>query len=531
MQNPLATPPHHPDLLRQIIVSNLARAAAARRELGTRSLLSFTTLLAPEYEVGWVHREITDLLDAFIEAVERKLAPRLIIQLPPRIGKSEIVSRKFPAYALGKHPEWEIVCATYNQDLANDFGRDVRVVFRDPLYAELFPDAKIREDSNAIDDMKLEARGSYKAVGIGGALTGRGAHILVIDDPVKNREDADSELIREHTWKWYQTVGRTRLAPGGGIILCQTRWHEEDLAGKILLQEKVNPAGDRWHVYSYPAIATEDEPNRKAGEALHPERWPLHEYEKLRATLDPREWSALYQQNPTPPEGIAFKRDWFRYEVPPKNLNWYLTTDFAIGEKETNDYTVIWPFAVDDQDTIFFGVPIRARLGSMEITEKICDTLYANPTLQMAIENVHISKTLGPYLRKRMQERNLYTEAWGYTASRDKLARSASLRGRLQQGKVRFHPLTKNLIEEEFIPFPAGRHDDAVDAASVGMLMLDAIMRAPGAPPPPAEGPPKWSMEWMQQRIKSTDSERKHVPRHLNGSERKQTKKASTWQS
>lgn len=530
MPNPLLTPPLHPDKLRELIARRAAQIELARRELARRSLLPFVTLTTPNYEVGWVHEEIASLLDAFIEACERKLGPRLIIQLPPRIGKSELVSRKFPAFVLGKHPDWEVVCATYNQDLSNDFGREVRSVFLDPMFQDLFPGATIRNDSNAIDFVKFEARGSYTAVGIGGALTGRGAHVLVIDDPVKNREDADSTLVREATWKWYQTVARTRLSPGGGIIVCQTRWHEEDLTGKILLQQQANPEGDRWHVYSYPAIATEDEPHRKAGEALHPERWPLSEYEKLRATLDPREWSALYMQNPTPPEGLAFKRDWFRYEVPPKDLNWYLSTDFAIGEKETNDYTVLMPFGISDDGTIYFDVPVRARMSSDKIITKMCELMAERKPVQVAIENVHISKTIGPFLRKRMEEERIYTATWGYTASRDKLARSASLRGRMEQGKVRFHPMLKNIVEEEFIPFPAGRHDDTVDAASVGMLMLDALVKPAGPPPPPKEGPPAWSMEWIRERVQESEKERKTFrPAHLNGKPRAAPSRKNTW--
>lgn len=507
--------------LKTLIPANNARREMARRELARRAMLPFVLAMMPDYEVGWVHREIANILDAFIEACERQLGPRLIIELPPRIGKSELVSRKFPAFVLGKHPGWEIVSATYNQDLASDFGREVRTTFQDPLFAELFPAAKIRDDSNSIDYVKFTDRGSYTAVGVGGALTGRGAHILLIDDPVKNREDADSALIREATWKWYQTVARTRISPGGGIVICQTRWHEEDLAGKIIQAAAANPEGDQWMRYSFPAIATKDEPHRKIGEALHPERWPLSEYIKLKATIDPREWSALYQQNPTPTEGLLFKREWLRYEIPPKNINWYVSTDFAIGEKTTNDYTVLLPFGIDENDTVFFDMPIRSRMPAMEIVEKLCDILHDKKPIQVAIENVHISKTLGPFLRKRMQERHLYNPTWGYTASRDKTARSASLRGRMEQGKVRFHPMLKNIIEEEMIPFPAGRHDDFVDAASVGMLMLDALIPAHGPPKPPKDPAPAWSYEWIQANIaKSSGAPTSHIPRYLNGKER-----------
>jgi len=512
----------------------IARAVAyresARRELARRELIRFTEYFTRDYQIGRIHEEICELLMAFIEACERKLGPRLIIQLPPRHGKSQIVSRCLPAFILGKHPEWEVVTATYAQDLASDLGRDVRNTLNHPTYPDLFPASVIQQDSNAIDFVKMESGGSYRAVGVGGGLTGMGAHCLLIDDPVKNREDADSELVRETTWKWYQTVARTRLAPGGGICICLTRWHEDDLAGKILQQSQASPDASKWHVYSFPAIATEKEKNREEGEALHPERWPLAELQKLKADMDPREWSALYQQNPTPPEGIAFKREWLAYEVPPANLNWYITTDFAIGEKTTNDRTVLLPFGIAPDGTCYFDMPIRGRFDSMKIVEDLCDIMDNKHPVQVAIENVHISKTIGPFLKKRMMERRIYAAFWDFTATRDKLARSASLRGRMQQGKVRFHPLFKNIIEEEFIPFPAGKHDDTVDAASVGMLMLDALRTPQGPPDPPKAGPPEWSMEWMKERIASSSSSRSPAPPHLNGKPREK-RKVGQWNS
>jgi len=292
---------------------SLAQQELARRELARRSLLDFTCLLNPKYVVGWVHREVTDLLDAFEQAVAEKRGPRLIIELPPRHGKSELVSRCFPAFLLGRHPDWEVVCASYNSDLAASFGREVRTTLHDPLYRDLFPDLELRKDSNAVDFVKTTGKGSYKAVGVGGTLTGMGAEVLLIDDPVRNREDADSELVSEATWRWYQSVARTRLSPGGGIIICMTRWSLLDLAGRLQEAQTERIDAEHWHVYSFPAIATKDEKHRKAGEALHPERWPLRELEKLRGALDAREWTALYQQNPVPDQGLIFSKDWVKW--------------------------------------------------------------------------------------------------------------------------------------------------------------------------------------------------------------------------
>jgi hypothetical protein len=288
-------------------------------------MLPFCNLVhGKEYQAGWVHEDLCKLLDAFVEGCEKKLRPRLMVWVPPRHGKSHIISRAFPAFLLGKHPEWEVVNATYGQDLASDMGRFVRGVLNDAVYKSVFPGTHVDPASNAMDRVDTYqgvvrgGRGGYKAVGVGGSLTGRGAHVLIIDDPVKNREEADSELSRENAWNWYSSTARTRLAPGGGIIILQTRWHEDDLSGRLIERAKSDKKADQWHVYKYPAIATHDEfgldgkLRRKAGDALHPERFPLAELEQLKATIAPRDWAALYQQNPTPEDGAYFDREWFK---------------------------------------------------------------------------------------------------------------------------------------------------------------------------------------------------------------------------
>lgn len=312
------TPEAHERQYRAQVQRDLLHAALEQRLRAKTDLAPFVTLFAKTqpYLMGWVHQEICELCNAFVEAIERKLSPRLIIQLPPRTGKSEIISRALPAFILGQHPEWEVVCASYNADLAADFGRDVRALLHEPIYRDLFPGVQVQKDSNAVDYVRLSAKGSYTAVGVGGTLTGKGAHALLIDDPVKSREDADSDVVSESTWKWYQSVARTRLAPGGGLIICQTRWSMQDLAGRLIERMAERPDAEHFKVYSFPAIATEDEKHRKAGEALHPERWPLAELEKVRGALDLREWSALYQQNPTPDSGLFFDREWLRWYAP-----------------------------------------------------------------------------------------------------------------------------------------------------------------------------------------------------------------------
>lgn len=508
-----------------------------RRELARRNMLDFLTYTKPDFEVAHYHREMAEILDAFLQAVDERKAPRMMIWLPPGHSKTEFVSRRMPAFALGRRPSLEWITSTYNQDFGNLLGRDVRRVMEDPAFKAIFPDLTIRKDSNSIDQFETTKGGKYTVLGVGGGIAGRRGHVLAIDDPIKGKEAADSETERAKLKNWYTSDFRTRIHPGAGIVVVQTRWSMDDLSGFLLDIAKQNGEADQWLVYSFPAIAEKDETFRKKGEALHPERYSLGELRKIRATYEAadnmRDWHALYMQNPCPPEGIHFKREWFQYGIPPTGakLNRYVSTDFAISEKTTADNTVLWPFDVDDQGDIWFGIPDAGHFNAFEIVERLCDLMAApNPRpVQLALENVHISKTIGPYLRKRMRERRIYTTVWDYTATKDKLARSSSGRGRLQQRRVHFHPACRDIIEAEFLPFPAAKHDDHVDTFSVGMLMLDELLTAPGPPAEPEAGPPEWSMEWMKLRLTRAPETRKHVPLHLSGKPREAKKRQSTW--
>jgi hypothetical protein len=186
------------------------------------------------------------------------------------------------------------------------FGREVRNIIRTNEFSRLF-NVKLAEDSRAAGRWNTDAGGAYVAAGVGTAVTGRGAHILLIDDPVKDREEAESELRRETIWNWYTSTAYTRLMPGGAVILIQTRWHEDDLGGRLL--EAENNGGDKWVKVNLPAI--------RDGQALWPERYNLDALNRIKAAIGPRDVEALYQQNPTPTEGLLFKREWLRFEIPP----------------------------------------------------------------------------------------------------------------------------------------------------------------------------------------------------------------------
>jgi hypothetical protein len=214
------------------------------RTLAPKSLVAYTTTFRPDYRPAGLHHRIAGAL----QRVEAGLTRRLMIFVPPRHGKSMLTSEHFPAWYLGRNPVKSIVCATYAQDLADDFGRKVRNQMVDPLYRAIFPECQVSPDSASVSRISTEKHGNYFAVGIGGPLTGRGANVLLIDDPHKDRADAESPVMRKRAKDWFQSVAYTRLMDGGAIVLMMTRWHEDDLAGWLLEEH----ADEGWEVLNIP---------------------------------------------------------------------------------------------------------------------------------------------------------------------------------------------------------------------------------------------------------------------------------------
>jgi hypothetical protein len=223
--------------------------------LASRDLACYSVAQWSPFELGAHHRTIVDKL----EAVERGALHRLILLCPPRHGKSLLATQMFPAWYLGRHPDRFVISASYGQELAHDFGRKVRNLVSDPLHEAVFPGCRLAEDSSSMRRFNTTTGGSYYAVGRGGPITGRGAHLLIIDDPLKDREEAQSETIRHGLHEWYSSVAYTRLQPGAAIVLIQTRWHQDDLAGWLLREQ----AEEGWEVVSFPAIAERDEGFRR----------------------------------------------------------------------------------------------------------------------------------------------------------------------------------------------------------------------------------------------------------------------------
>lgn len=281
-----------------------------RCELARRNLQDFIRLHWQDYRTA----KHIDALVKKLEAVERGEIKRLIIDLPPRCSKSVHASEYLPPWFIGRDPSRQVIMTTYSGEFSEDWGGKVRDLIQSPITSAVFPDLIMKPGSKAKNHFTTTARGEYSAVGIGGAIVGRGANLFIVDDPVKNREEAESETIRAKIISWFKSTAYTRLMPGAAIIVMMTRWHCGDLVGWLL---KEFPGV--WDTLILPAIAEENDPlGREEGEALWPEMFPIETLNDIRATLGSYEFGAQYQQHPAPIEGGLFKINWFnRYGVMP----------------------------------------------------------------------------------------------------------------------------------------------------------------------------------------------------------------------
>lgn len=423
-------------------------------------LLSYCAYQWPQYQIGQHHRTIAEHL----EKVESGQIKRLMITMPPRHGKSMLASEYFPAWYLGRNPSHYVIAASYSQDLADDFGRKVRNQLAGNDFRSVFPGVELSQDSTSSKRFGTTDNGSYFAVGVGGPVTGRGAHLLLIDDPVKNREDADSEVKRKAAKDWYTSTAYTRLMPGGRIVVIQTRWHEDDLSGWLLSEQE----HEGWVVINLPAI--------KDDQALWPEQYPLERLLEIRKTIGNRDWSALYQQEPAPETGDYFRREWVRYyDKAPESLTVYGASDYAVTDAG-GDYTVHGVMGVDQHDNIYLLDWWRGQKDSAVWIDALLSLISRWTPVEWAEESGQIAKSLGPFIDKRQREEAAHCYRKQYISAHDKATRAQSIRGRMSQGRVYF-PKTEwaDQLVSEMLMFPQGKHDDGVDVLSLFGRMLSEM--------------------------------------------------------
>lgn len=452
----------------------VSRQAAATELLARRrareGLLAFTGYTNPAYVAAPHHKLIAEKL----EAVERGEIRRLMICMPPRHGKSELASRRFPAWFLGRNPGKQVIAASYNSDLANDFGREVRNIVAGQEFQNLFK-AELAEDSKAANRWHTNEGGMYVAAGVGTAITGRGADVLLIDDPFKDRKEADSEIQRKTVWDWYTSTAYTRLMPGGAVIVINTRWHDDDLSGRLLYEQEAG--GDKWDVLSLPAISKD--------QALWPEWYPMERLEQIRSVLPARDWNALYQQNPIPDEGDFFKLDWFGdYEDLPEKLTIYGASDYAVTDGD-GDYTEHGVFGVDFNKNIYVLDWWRGQAASDVWIDKKCDLIVKHKPACWFGEAGPIRRAIEPFMMSRLTQRNAFCRIEWLPSVSDKASRARSIQGVASMGKVFFpkNAAWKGDVLSQLIRFPAGKHDDSVDVMSLIGRGLEFIRTPSNAKP------------------------------------------------
>lgn len=424
-------------------------------------------------------------LDACQRCIEAPYG-RLMLFMPPGSAKSTYGSVVVPAWIMGRKPGYRMIGASYGSDLSRKLGRRTRSIVKQPKYKALFG-TELSQESSAADEWALENGSEYMSGGILSGITGNRADLVVVDDPVKGRAEAESDVIRKRTIEAFDDDVKTRLKPGGSIILIQTRWHEEDLAGSILPEGYNGESGvihcrdgQDWEVICLPAKAerADDPLQRPIGGYLWPEWFDRRHWAQFESK--PRTWASLYQQRPAPEEGDLFRAEWLRpyVKAPDRStLQIYGGSDYAVTA-EGGDYTVHVVVGVDPEGKLWLLDLWRKQAASDEWIEAFCDLVTEWKPIGWAEETGQIKAGVGPFLLRRMRERKAYVAREAFPTRGDKAVRAQSIRGRMAMDGLHV-PINAPWYEKfrsELLTFPTGRNDDQVDALGLVGQLLDKMI-------------------------------------------------------
>ena len=452
------------DVRKQYKTLQVMHAEKKIQNKAKNDFMSFVKCVWPEFIEGSHHRHIAK---KFNDLAEGKIN-RLIVNMPPRHTKSEFASFLLPAWMVGRNPKLKIIQATHTGELAIRFGRKAKTLIDSDDYRKIF-DTRLREDSQAAGRWETAQGGEYFAAGVGGAITGRGADLLIIDDP-HSEQDALSATAMESAYDWYTSGPRQRLQPGGKIVCVMTRWSTKDLIGKLLAHQK-EAKSDKWHVVEFPAILEDDDPPVP----VWPEYWKLEELESVKATLPVGKWNAQWMQNPTSEEGAILKREWWRKydrEDIPALHHVIQSYDTAFLKKETADYSAIttWGIFYPDEDSGANLILLDAIKGRYEFPElrrlALEQYKYWNP------ETVIVeAKASGLPLTHELRQMDIPVINFTPSKGNDKHVRVNTCAPLFESGMI-WAPDEKFAQEviEECAAFPFGDHDDLVDSTTQAIM-------------------------------------------------------------
>lgn len=467
-----------------------AASELLRRRRARAKLLDFICYTMPGYEVSWHHERMCEEIDKWVAGE----ITRLMLFMPPRHGKSQAGSRHLPAYIMGKYPDASIIATSYSADLASRMNRDVQRIMDDELYQAVFPDTSLYGKNirtmaagtwlrNSEIFEVVGHKGVYRSAGVGGGITGMGGQYIIIDDPIKNQEEADSETYREKLWDWYTSTLYTRLEKNGRILVILTRWHEDDLAGRLLNLAENDSAADQWRVVTFPAIC-EHENNeadpRMIGEALWPGKYDAATLAAIRASVGSRVWSALYQQRPAPLEGAMFKRVWFTIiHALPVGCEFVRYWDKA-ATQGGGDYTVGALWARSPAGRFICVDIVRGQWSSGEREAMIRQTAQLD---KQQYGNVPVRGEQEPGSSGVDSAKATVRNLAGFDArfervTGEKTTRAAPLAAQAEVGNVDILAGRWNVAYlDEMASFPYGMHDDQVDASSGAFTKLATVAK------------------------------------------------------
>ena len=425
------------------------------------SFITFVKKVWPDFIAGEHHKIIAKKF----EDISRGKIKRLIVNMPPRHTKSEFASHLFPAWMMGKNPKLKIIQTTHTAELSYNFGRKVRGLFEQDEFKDVFPSVTLSQDSKAAGRFNTNKGGEYFAAGVGGAITGRGADLLIIDDP-HSEQDALSQTAMDNAYEWYTSGPRQRLQPGGAIVVVMTRWSTKDLTGK-LMNAQSDPKADQWEVIEFPAVLN--------NEAMWPEFWNVDELEGVKASLSEQKWQAQWQQKPVSEEGSIIKRDWWQMwgneKIPPLE-HIIQSYDTAFSKKETADYSAITTWGVFRP--VEHGPPhiilLKARKGRWDFPDlkeiALEEYKYWEPET-ILIE----AKASGMPLTQELRQLGIPVVTYTPSKGNDKHVRVNSVAPLFEAGQV-WAPDERWAEEviEECAAFPYGDHDDLVDSTTQALL-------------------------------------------------------------